>query len=205
MRCRNLNIEAYLAKPLKASDLWQTIKRLFLGVSGGGSKEASELITRHSLRESKGTAAGLGPLRVLVAEDNRVNQALARRLLEKQGHTVTIASDGREAIKAFETNAFDVILMDIQMPEVDGFEATQTIRERETNNQRIPIIAVTASAMSGDRERCLAAGMDGFVSKPIDMGELSETISLLCAALGPPSGTDLTTELRHLLARHFSK
>jgi CheY-like chemotaxis protein len=179
-RCRELNIEAYLAKPLKGSDLLQAIERLFSTEASARSKSGNELITRHTLRETRNTAAALRPLRVLVAEDNKVNQALARRLLEKQGHSVTIAINGREAISAFERNTFDLILMDVQMPEVDGFEATQAIRRLENGVGRIPIVALTANAMAGDRERCLAAGMDGFVSKPIDVGELTEAIARLC-------------------------
>ena len=142
------------------------------------------MITRHTLREGKETPSLQRKLRILVAEDNRVNQALARRLLEKQGHTVTIAADGREAIAAFEKDRFDLILMDVQMPEVDGFQATEAIRQQEKGEQRIPIIALTANAMSGDRERCLAAGMDGFVSKPIDVAELTDAIAKLVSGAG---------------------
>ena len=179
-RCRELNIEAYLAKPLKSSDLLQAIERLFLAENAGG-----DLITRHTLRETRLAPPPQHKLRILVAEDNKVNQALARRLLEKQGHTVSIAVDGREAIHAFENNTFDLILMDVQMPEVDGYQATQAIRRQETYGHRIPIIALTANAMSGDRERCLAAGMDGFISKPIDVAELTEAISALCSPAEP--------------------
>jgi CheY-like chemotaxis protein len=112
------------------------------------------------------------PLRILLAEDNPVNQKLAVKLLEKQGHTVTMASDGRRAVEAFIAGSFDLILMDVHMPEMDGLEATRRIRELEGNSVRIPIIALTALAMAGDREICLAAGMDGFVAKPIRLNEL---------------------------------
>jgi CheY-like chemotaxis protein len=175
--CRELNIEAYLTKPLKGSDLSQAIERMF--VAGN----SSDLITRHTLRENRSSATAPRPLRVLVAEDNRVNQALARSLLEKQGHTVVMAVDGRQAVKAFEEGVFDLILMDIQMPELDGYEATQEIRRHEAEHRqirRVPIIALTANAMSGDQDRCLAAGMDGYISKPIDLAELMEAISTLC-------------------------
>ena len=116
-----------------------------------------------------------------MAEDNRVNQVVARRLLEKQGHTVTIAVDAHEAVKAFEEHTFDLILMDVQMPEMDGLEATGAIRKKQEGPSRIPIVALTANAMSQDKDLCLAVGMDGFVSKPIDVGELCSVISLLCA------------------------
>ncbi len=101
-----------------------------------------------------------------------MNQKLAVKLLEKQGHTVTMASDGRRAVEAFIAGSFDLILMDVHMPEMDGLEATRRIRELEGNSVRIPIIALTALAMAGDREICLAAGMDGFVAKPIRLNEL---------------------------------
>jgi CheY-like chemotaxis protein len=118
-------------------------------------------------------------LRVLVAEDNAVNQRLASRLLEKRGHRVTVMVNGREALEALEKQTFDLILMDVQMPEMDGFEATSAIREREKHTgAHIPIIALTAHAMKGDMERCLAAGMDGYLSKPIrpqDLDEILET------------------------------
>jgi len=115
----------------------------------------------------------LRPLRVLLAEDSRLNQRVAVGLLEKEGHHVTVANDGREAVAALDSNAFDVVLMDVQMPEQDGFEATAAIRRKERQSGgHIPIIAMTASAMKGDRERCLAAGMDSYVSKPVDFEEL---------------------------------
>ena len=121
------------------------------------------------------------PLRVLLAEDHAVNRRLAKILLRKQGHSVAVAANGREAVALFESQAFDLILMDVQMPEMDGLEATSAIREREeaTASRRIPIVALTAHAMSGDRERCVAAGMDGYISKPIDPRELYRTIQAL--------------------------
>ncbi|MGE0488478.1 MAG: ATP-binding protein [Vulcanimicrobiota bacterium] len=121
--------------------------------------------------------AGRG-LNVLVAEDNPINQTLATITLQQAGHTVTVAGDGRAAVEAFQEGGFDVILMDIQMPELDGFEATAEIRKLEQGkDERIPIIALTAHAMKGDRERCLDAGMDGYVSKPIDVEELKAELA----------------------------
>jgi CheY-like chemotaxis protein len=123
------------------------------------------------------SAARALPLRILLAEDNLVNQKVAARMLQREGHTVTIAGDGREALTFWEPRKFDLILMDVQMPEMDGLEATAAIRQKERSiDAHIPIVALTAHAMSGDRERCLAAGMDGFVTKPIRIAELLREI-----------------------------
>jgi signal transduction histidine kinase/ActR/RegA family two-component response regulator len=122
-------------------------------------------------------------LHVLLAEDNPVNQKVAMRLLERNGHSVVCVNDGREALDAFGREPFDVILMDVQMPNMDGIEATAAIRRLETSGRkRTPILALTANAMKGDRERCLAAGMDGYVPKPLHPQKLFETIGSLCAA-----------------------
>ena len=127
----------------------------------------------------------LGALRVLLAEDNVVNRFLAIRLLEKEGHHVVAATNGRAAIAALEHGSFDLALMDLQMPEMDGFEATAIIRERErTTGAHLPIIALTANAMVGDEERCLQAGMDGYVSKPIDIRRLLTEIRRVRAVAG---------------------
>ena len=117
-------------------------------------------------------------LKVLVVEDNSVNQRVAQRLIQKMGHTVVLAANGREAVEAVQRGNFDIILMDVQMPEMDGYEATARIRDYEAREGRPPVIivATTAHAMSGDRELCLKAGMDGYVSKPICAAELSATI-----------------------------
>jgi PAS domain S-box-containing protein len=122
-------------------------------------------------------------LRILVAEDNRVNQILIVRLLEKRGHATVVAGNGREALAALEKQPFDVVLMDMQMPEMDGFEAVTIIRQRENGTgAHQPIIAITAHAMKGDRERCLAVGMDRYVSKPVRAEELFEAIDALIPA-----------------------
>jgi two-component system, sensor histidine kinase and response regulator len=116
-------------------------------------------------------------LHILIAEDNLVNQKLATRLLEKQGHTSMIANNGREAVEAWETEAFDAVLMDMQMPVMDGIEATKEIRAKELNlGKHVPIIAMTANAMIGDRERCLEAGMDEYLPKPVDVSKLAEVL-----------------------------
>ena len=128
--------------------------------------------------------SGAPGLRILLAEDNRVNRFLAVRLLEKEGHQVATANNGRAALAALEQSRFDLALMDLQMPEMDGFEATARIRERERGSgMHLPIIALTANAMVGDEERCLQAGMDGYVSKPIDMARLLAEIQRVQATL----------------------
>jgi len=129
------------------------------------------LVTRYSLREHRPR------LEILLAEDNAVNQALAVRLLEKRGHSVTVATDGREALAALEKQTFQLILMDVQMPGMDGLEATAAIRAREKlTGKRLPIVAMTAHAMKGDEERCLTAGMDAYIAKPIRAAELFRVI-----------------------------
>jgi CheY-like chemotaxis protein len=129
------------------------------------------------------------PMRVLLAEDNAVNQRVAVLLLEKHGHCVTVANDGREAIDALRCASFDLVLMDVQMPTIDGLDATRQVRqlEQSTGSARVPIIAMTAHAMSGDRQRCLAAGMDGYVAKPIRADELFEQ---MWSVMRPPANLD---------------
>jgi two-component system sensor histidine kinase/response regulator len=129
-------------------------------------------------------------LRILLAEDNAVNRRLAQILLQKQGHSVATAENGREAVRLFGVEPFDLILMDVQMPEMDGLEATAAIRtlEETSSRRRIPIAALTAHAMTSDRERCVAAGMDGYITKPIDPDELFRTIQALAAVSEPSSG-----------------
>jgi two-component system, sensor histidine kinase and response regulator len=114
---------------------------------------------------------------MLVVEDNPVNQLLALRLLQKRGHSTVAAASGREALAALEKETFDVVLMDVQMPDMDGFEATRAIREKEQKTgEHVPIIALTAHAMRGDKERCMEAGMDAYISKPINVNELLTAI-----------------------------
>jgi len=174
-RCRELGVAAYLTKPVSQSELFEAILRV-LGMSGP-QPEPAALITRHTIREGK------KKLRVLLAEDNVVNQKLAARLLEKHGHHVTVTSNGREALAALDRENFDAVLMDVQMPEMDGFEATAAIRAREQHTGRhIPIIAMTAHAMQGDRERCLEAGMDDYISKPIKIRELIDVLEKFSVA-----------------------
>ncbi len=174
-RCKELGIAAYLIKPVLPSDLLEALLRV-LGPRSDAAKPLP-LITRHSLREARTR------LRVLLAEDNLVNQRLAVRLLEKEGHSVVVAPDGAKALEALEVQQFDIILMDVQMPVMDGVEATAAIRERERGSgAHIPIVAMTAHAMAGDRQRFLSLGMDGYVSKPIHSRDLYDAIENVFAS-----------------------
>jgi CheY-like chemotaxis protein len=166
-RCRELGIAACLLKPIRQSELQEAIVRV-LGSTEG--PDTTLPITRLPLQDAGAHATSL---RVLIAEDNLVNQKVGTRLLEKRGHRVVIAANGREALLALEKESFDLVFMDLQMPEMDGFAATATIREKEKGTgKHQEVIALTAHAMSGDRERCLTAGMDAYLSKPIRPHEL---------------------------------
>ena len=172
-RRRKAGVDAYLTKPVKHSDLLDALATLF-GVS---TRHASEPGT------SAGAATPRRALKVLVAEDNIVNRKLVTTLLHKYGHKVKAVENGRAAVEAIEAagdRRFDVVLMDLQMPQMSGFEATQAVREKESSSGgHLPIIALTAHAMQGDRERCFRAGMDGYLSKPIDVDELIATVERL--------------------------
>ncbi len=200
-RCKEVGISGYLSKPIKQLDLFDAIM-MTMGLS---SEEVPTVITCHNICEARES------FNILLAEDNLINQTLAIKLLETRGHRVALASNGIEAVEAFKKGDFDLVLMDIQMPKMDGFEATREIRKIEDrrqrtedkgqapadnikakqtpdanqstiNNQqstirRVPIIAMTAHAMTGDREKCIAAGMDDYVSKPIKPEALFSAIN----------------------------
>ncbi|HEX3872098.1 MAG TPA: response regulator, partial [Pirellulales bacterium] len=173
-RCRELGVSAYLMKPVKQSELLNTIAAAL----ADADHAAPRVVKAH--RTTFGRSSR--PLRLLLAEDNQVNQVLAVRLLEKRGHSVVVCSNGREAVDHVEREPYDLVLMDVQMPEMDGFEATAAIRAREEGNARhIPIVAMTAHAMKGDREQCMASGMDGYVTKPLQPLELFEVVERLGA------------------------
>jgi CheY-like chemotaxis protein len=164
-----LGISDYLSKPIKQSELFDAIVTAMAG--HGGKRERYE-----------SAAAFIQPseraLRVLLAEDNPVNQTLAMRILERLGHKVQVVNTGKEALGRAQAEEFDVILMDVQMPEMDGLEATAAIREAEAGTgKHVPIVAMTAHAMKGDKEKCLSAGMDGYLSKPIRIDELKRAMS----------------------------
>ena len=168
-RCRELGLSSYLLKPLKQSDLLDAIERAS-GIKAGPVEE-----------EEPERAVPSRPLRVLLAEDSPVGQRLAMELLGRLGHVVTLVANGKEAVRVYELQSpdepFDLVLMDVQMPEMDGLEATRLIRKLELETEaHVPIVAMTAHAMKGDRERCLAAGMDDYISKPIRARELERVV-----------------------------
>ena len=171
-RAKTVGVAATLSKPVKQSELWDAIATA-LNVPGRQKSRASSLPAAAKAR----ARAARQPLRVLLAEDNPVNQEVALRLLERRGHSVIVAENGRQALTAIERHKFDLVLMDVQMPEMGGLEATQLIREKEkSTGEHLPILAMTAHAMQGDRERCIAAGMDGYLAKPIDPKSFLQTV-----------------------------
>jgi two-component system sensor histidine kinase/response regulator len=177
-RCREVGISAYLTKPVRQQELREAILKV-LGLRQKAEEDRT-LITRYSLAEVR------KHLHVLLAEDNPINQELTARTLSKRGHQVTVVGNGKLAVEALEKQSFDLVLMDVQMPEMDGWEATNAIRQREiSTGKHIPIIAMTAHAMKGDRERCLAAGMDAYISKPVHIEELLQVTEGLTRHGGP--------------------
>src|SRR2546430_525485 len=172
-RCRQMGIQAYLTKPIARADLIEAVGTVLLEAPPAGAAPA--LITRHSIAESRHT------LRILLAEDNLVNQQVATAMLVKRGHQVDVVGNGREAVDAIGTHDYDLVLMDIQMPEMDGFAATQAIRALP-RGRSLPIIALTAHALSGERERCLERGMTGYLAKPFKAHDLFAAIEGRTAA-----------------------
>jgi signal transduction histidine kinase/DNA-binding response OmpR family regulator len=182
-RCEELGVGACLLKPVKQSELFDAV----VIVLGGRAVEPT--CAEAPAREER---PSLRPLQILLAEDSLVNQKLAVGLLEREGHSVVVVDNGREAIAALRAQPFDVVLMDVQMPAMDGLEATRTIRAKERRTGgHMPIVAMTAHAMKGDRERCLEAGMDAYVSKPIRASQLVEAIG---SALEGTTTTSAATE-----------
>jgi two-component system, sensor histidine kinase and response regulator len=191
-RCHELGVAAYLLKPIRRSELREAIARVLGAPAQSG---AIPLVTRYSLQDARAPQTILS---VLVAEDNAVNQLLATRLLEKRGHRVAMTTNGREALEALAKDRFDLVLMDVQMPEMDGIQATLSLRKMEEEKEdglHQPVIALTAHAMKGDQERCLAAGMDGYLTKPILPQELDAILETYAArrisAANAPEVVDL--------------
>ena len=174
-RCRELGVNAFMTKPIKRTELLNALMAS-VDKTFAEKAQAKQLHSHIGISERS--------LHLLLTEDNVVNQKLAKRLLEKRGHSVVIAGNGKLALEALERELFDMVLMDVQMPEMDGFEATRAIRANEQQTGRhIPIVAMTAHAMKGDRERCLQVGMDGYISKPLQPNELFDVVESLAPAI----------------------
>jgi CheY-like chemotaxis protein len=168
---KELEIQGYLLKPLRNLQLVQTIRSVIQA-----QRKAPASSTQTALAVEALPGAGC---KVLLAEDNPVNQKVGVLMVTKLGYEVDVVSNGHEAVEAFQRLRYDAILLDCQMPEMDGFEATRRIRLLEAGKSRIPIIALTANAMTGERERCLAAGMDDYLSKPIDQKSLAAKLAFI--------------------------
>jgi CheY-like chemotaxis protein len=163
---------AYLMKPIKPALLFDCVLTVLGQEHAHAGRGRAPLVTRHSLAEKRLMTQG----HVLVAEDNIVNQKVATRLLEKMGCRADAVANGREVLDALNRIPYDLVLMDCQMPEMDGYEATQAIRKRPGEDRKIPIVAMTAHAMEGDRQKCLDAGMDDYISKPVAADSLREVL-----------------------------
>jgi len=182
-RCRQMGIQAYLTKPIARADLIEAVGTVLVEAPPAGAAPA--LITRHSIAESRHT------LRILLAEDNVVNQQVATAMLVKRGHQVDVVGNGREAVDAVGARDYDLVLMDIQMPEMDGFTATEAIRALP-RGRTLPIIALTAHALSGERERCLERGMTGYLAKPFKAHDLFAVIERRTAATADTAAAPAT-------------
>jgi two-component system, sensor histidine kinase and response regulator len=172
-RVRRIGFAAYLPKPVTATTLLECLQELRRqsGASGAAAG-AGGLITVHSISERRPA-----PLRILLADDNPVNCRIAVLMLEKAGHQIDVVNGGAEAIEAVRAKRYDLVLMDVQMPDIDGLEATRRIRAMPIAHAHVPVIAITANAMHGDDQRCLAAGMNDYITKPIDRARLLGKIS----------------------------
>jgi CheY-like chemotaxis protein len=174
-KMQQLGFAGYLTKPIRATQLYDAVVEVMSGQQAAEGKlpyGMPEIVTQYSIRETKKLR-----IRILVAEDNPINQSVALHMLEKAGYRADAVANGKEAVDALEKIPYDLVLMDVQMPEMDGFEATGFIRAKEKNTTtHIPIIAMTAYAMEGDQERCLEAGMDDYVPKPIRPKQLFEVL-----------------------------
>ena len=182
-RCRQLGINSYLLKPIQQRELLTAILKVL---------DLGTLAPLSATTVQRKAVPAVASLHILLAEDNRVNQVVASRMLEKMGHSIVVAANGIEALSLLAEQTFDLVLMDIQMPEMDGLTATQKIREGEAQGRsHIPIIAVTAHAMAGDRERCIDVGMDGYITKPLNAQGLKETIAAVIHG-GPATPAECT-------------
>ena len=176
----DIGFAGYLLKPVTQRDLTECLMLVLANTAHSWHLQSQPMITRHALRAQRAQTRN----RILLAEDNLVNQKVAVSLLEKLDYRVEVVADGRAAVAAWQTGNFDLILMDCQMPEMDGYEATREIRRLEEGKRHIPIVALTAHAMKGDEEKCRAAGMDDYLTKPIDRVKLEACLDRLLPSTG---------------------
>jgi CheY-like chemotaxis protein/HPt (histidine-containing phosphotransfer) domain-containing protein len=184
-RHRELGIAAVAMKPIQQGELLDTLYRILS--RSPQEQHTEEPLTERDREEGTGDTQGCSrPLRILLAEDNDLNQQVVEHFLARQGHKVQVARDGRETLAALENGAFDLLLLDVHMPELDGFRVIEAIRRREQASVgHLPVIALTARSMKGDRERCLQAGMDDYLAKPVRRGELFAAIERVLAGKSP--------------------
>ena len=190
-RLKRIGFRAYLTKPVKRADLRECIAALVDGSQATPKPNDDAVVTRHSLSEQRKRR-----LRILLAEDNRTNQLVAMKTLDRLGYHADVVGNGGEVLEALAQTAYDLVLMDVQMPVMDGLETTQRIRggDHDIPNPQIPIIAMTAHALAGDRERCLEGGMDDYVSKPITVARLKETLERQIDRMDPPMNDQLESQ-----------
>jgi CheY-like chemotaxis protein len=192
-RFSDLGFAAYLLKPVTQRDLNDCLALLLSDQAASTEKSAAPILTRHQLRSMRAR----GQRHLLLVDDNPVNQKVGKALLERMGYRIDLAANGIEALAAWEATRYDAILMDCQMPEMDGYQASREIRQREQGRRRIPIIAVTAHAMTGASDECLAAGMDAYQSKPLDRDLLMQCLNKfldVSSELDMPSRVEATAQ-----------
>jgi CheY-like chemotaxis protein len=176
----DIGFAGYLLKPVTQRDLTECLVLVLANTAQSWHLQSQPMITRHALRAQRAQSRS----RILLAEDNLVNQKVAQKLLEKLNYRVVVVADGLAAVAAWQAGKFDLIIMDCQMPQMDGYEATREIRRLEAGKRHIPIVALTAHAMKGDEEKCRAAGMDAYLSKPIDRAKLENCLEHLLPSTG---------------------
>jgi len=188
-RMLEAGFDAYLTKPVKQMHLYNAIATVIGLKQNSDQNKSKTLITRHNLKKT-----GRRGCRILVVEDNIINQKVAVRMLENAGYRCDVAANGKEAVESLIRIKYDLVLMDCQMPVMDGYEATKEIRKSEGATRHTPIIAMTAHAMKGDRERCLEAGMDNYLSKPVTVEDLNKILEQYLG--GDTDSTDAQTNSR---------
>ncbi len=190
-RCRKMGLSGYLVKPVKQSEMLDAIMLAMTRDGQSDATHASQIVTQHTVHEKRQSP----PLNILLAEDNHINQQMAVAILKKHSHRVTVADNGRKVMDCLAENRFDLVLMDVQMPVMDGIAATRAIRGASSEIRDMPIIAMTAHALKGDREKCLEAGMSDYLSKPIDPEKLFAVLAKWCPQDGRSDGSTDPTNM----------